>query len=91
MARIDKIKEEIGLMKLKYGFAITAYLSLMFWIIQDTSAYVSLVQRLVESVWSDAGWLLWLAVTALPVLYLTVMVVVADLAIRKKIDLLEEC
>ena len=91
MARVDKIKEEIGLMKLKYGVVIAAYLSLLFWIIRDSSAYVSLLQRLADSVSPNAHWGWWFALGVVPVLYMTAMVVAADLEIRKKINLLEDC
>lgn len=56
---------------------------------QDTLAYAGLIERLIEAYsWSNQ---LLLHFAIAPILLLTVMVIVVDLAIRRKIRELEDC
>ena len=89
MARIDRVREEIGRLKLHFGLLAASYLSFLVWAVQDPSAYVGLMERLIEAYsWSNR--LLLLFVIA-PILLLTVLVSLMDLAIRRKIRELEDC
>ena len=89
MARIDRIKEEIGRLKLHFGLLAASYLSLLVWMMQDTVAYLGLIERLIKAYsWSNQL-LLYFAIA--PILLLTSMVIVVDLAIRRKIRELEDC
>ena len=88
MARIDRVREEIGRLKLHFGLLAASYLSLLVWMMQDTSAYVGLMERLIEAYsWSNR--LLLFAIA--PILFLTAMVSLIDWAIRRKIRDLEDC
>lgn len=89
MARIDRVREEIGRLKLHFGLLAASYLSFLVWAIQDTSAYVGLMERLIEAYsWSNRLLLLF---AIAPVLFLTAMVSLIDWAIRRKIRELEDC
>ena len=89
MARIDRVKEEIGRLKLHFGLLAASYLSLLVWMMQDTLAYVGLIERLIEAYsWSNR---LLLHFAIAPIVLLTAMVIVVDLAIRRKIRELEDC
>ena len=89
MARIDRIREEIGRLKLHFGLLVAGLISFLVWGIQDTSAYLDLIKRLIEAYsWSNR---LLLFFVIAPVLFLTVMVGFIDWAIRRKIRELEDC